>query len=31
MRPHWHYGEHHDLLLQFVVDYLLEENQMALF
>lgn len=31
MRPHWHHGEHHELLLQFVADYLLEENQMALF
>ena len=31
MRPYWHRGDHHHLLLQFVVDCLLEENQMALF
>jgi hypothetical protein len=31
MRPYWHRGDHHRLLVQFVVDYLLEENQMALF
>ena len=31
MQAHWHHGEQHKMLLQFVADYLLEESQMALF
>ena len=31
MQPYWHYYIHHTLLLQFVVDFLLDERQMALF
>ncbi|MFZ4691815.1 MAG: BPL-N domain-containing protein [Burkholderiaceae bacterium] len=31
MQPYWHNHTHHTLLLQFVVDYLLDERQMALF
>ncbi|MEO0317581.1 MAG: hypothetical protein RL404_1258 [Pseudomonadota bacterium] len=31
MQPHWHQGEHHRKLLQYVADHLLGEPQMALF
>lgn len=31
MQPYWHHDEHHHLLLQFVVDFLLENRQMPLF
>jgi hypothetical protein len=31
MQPYWHHDEHHQLLLQFVVDFLLENRQMPLF
>lgn len=31
MQPHWHHNEHHHLLLQFVVDFLLEDRQLPLF
>ena len=31
MQPHWHYGEHHMMLLQFVANFLLEDTQLTLF
>jgi hypothetical protein len=31
MQPHWHDNRHHNLLVQFVADYLLEQRQMDLF
>ena len=31
MQPHWHDGEHHMMLLQYVADFLLEDTQLALF
>ena len=31
MQPQWHAGKHHNMLLQFVADYLLNSRQMHLF
>jgi hypothetical protein len=31
MQPQWHNGTHHQLLLRFVAEHLLEESQLPLF
>ena len=31
MQPHWHHGKHQELLLLFVVDFLLKKRQLNLF
>jgi len=31
MKPHWHGGEHHDLLNAFIADFLINERQLSLF